>query len=280
MDRPGDRLFAGQVTFDYGSQTVLLTGASSGIGAAFAHALAARGSNLVLVARGADRLTSLADELRRGTNARIDVIPADLSRPGVAAELHKAIADRGINVTSLINNAALGSFGLFADADPDRLTVELAVDLVAPVRLTATFLPQLLSAGDGFIINLAGVSAYLPAPRMAFYTALKAFILSFTESLWAELRGTGVTAFVISPGATATEFTAGMGPGAEVLTAGPLRTPDNVVTTALRHLERRNPGPTVIDGRRNRLSVLATRLMTRRRTALIAARIFDPSRVR
>ncbi|MFD2419770.1 SDR family NAD(P)-dependent oxidoreductase [Amycolatopsis pigmentata] len=278
MDETVGSSLAGHMTVDYHSQTVLLTGASSGIGAAFARTLAARGSNLVLVARRAERLASMADELRRTTDVRIEAIPADLSRPAVADELHRAVADRGLHVTGLINNAAFGSFALFNGADPGRLVAEIAVDVMAPVHLTAAFLPEMVSAGNGFVINLASVSAYLPSPRMAVYSAAKAFVLSFTESLWTELRGTGVTAFAVLPGATATDFTTGMGPDAGVLTAGRLRTPEGVVTTALNHLERRNPGPTVIDGRSNQLGVLMSRFLSRRRNALMMARVFDPDR--
>jgi len=266
------------MTVDYRAQTVLLTGAGSGIGAAFARALAARGSNLVIVARRAERLASMADELRRTTDARIEAIPADLSHPDAAGELRQAVADRGLHVTSLINNAGFGSFALFTDADPAHLAAEIAVDAMAPVQLTAAFLPQMVDAGNGFIINLASVSAYFPAPRMAVYGATKAFVLSFTESLWTELRGTGLTAFALSPGATATEFTTGMGPDAGVLTAGRLRTPEDVVSTALRHLECRDPGPAVIDGRFNQLGVFMSRFMSRRRSALMMARVFDPGR--
>ncbi|TDQ47231.1 SDR family NAD(P)-dependent oxidoreductase [Actinorugispora endophytica] len=266
------------MTVDYRAQTVLLTGASSGIGAAFAKALAARGSNLVIVARRAERLASMADELRRTTDARIEAIPADLSHPAAAHELHQAVADRGIQVTSLINSAGFGSFALFPGADPGRLTAEIAVHAMAPVQLTAAFLPQMVNAGNGFVINLASVSAYLPSPRMAVYSATKAFVLSFTESLWTELRGTGLTVFAVSPGATATDFTTGMGPDAEVLTAGRLRTPEDVVTTTLRHLERRSPGPTVIDGNLNKLGVFTSRFMSRRRNALMMARVFAPDR--
>ncbi|MDP9794383.1 short-subunit dehydrogenase [Catenuloplanes nepalensis] len=261
------------MTVDYHAQTVLLTGAGSGIGAAFARALAARGANLVLVARRADRLTALADELRR--TVRVEVFALDLSAPDAASELLRATADRDIRVTSLINNAGVGSFALFADAAPGWLATEIAVDVVAPVQLTAAFLPQL----NGFIINVAGVTGYLPSPRMAVYSAAKAFMLSFTESLWTELRGTGLTVFAVAPGGTRTEFTTGMGTDAAVLTSGRLRTPDDVVTTALRHLDRRDPGPAVVDGAANRLTLTLTRFMTRRRTATMMSRIFDPARL-
>ena len=266
------------MTVDYRSHTVLITGASSGIGAAFARALARRGSNLVLVARRTGRLEALAQELRRSTQARIEVIPTDLGSAEAAAELRRATTERGIRVTGLINNAAFGSFALFADSDAEQLAAEIAVAVTAPVQLTSAFLPPMVSAGHGFIINLASVSAYLPSPRMAVYSAAKAFVLSFTESLWTELRGTGITAFAVAPGATATDFTTGMGPDARVLTAGALRTPDDVVATALRHLESSSPGPTVVDGRANHLSVLISRFLSRRQSASIAAHIFDPDR--
>ncbi|MFV2087955.1 SDR family NAD(P)-dependent oxidoreductase [Micromonospora sp. LOL_021] len=263
---------------DYRSQTVLLTGASSGIGAAFARTLAGRGANLVLVARRADRLASIADELRRTADVRIEVVPVDLSSPAAPTEIRRVVADRGVEVTSLINNAAIGSFALFADVDPNQSTAEVAVDVMAPVALTAAFMPQLTGAGNGFIINLASVSGYFPTPRMAVYSAAKAFMLSFTESLWTELRGTGLTVFAVAPGATGTDFTAGMGPDAAVLTAGKVRAAEDVVATALRHLERRDPGPIVVDGGGNRLGVLVSRFVSRRRAALMMARVFDPAR--
>lgn len=266
------------MTVDYRSQTVLLTGASSGIGAAFAAALAARGSNLVLVARRAERLASMADELRSTYGVRVEAIPFDLSRPDVGSELYKAVADRGVEVTSLINNAAFGTFAPFAETDPGRLAAEIAVDVAAPVQLTAAFMPHMLNAANSFVINVASVSAYFPSPRMAVYSAAKAFVLSFSESLWTELRGTGVTAFAVCPGATDTEFTTGMGPEASVLTSGRTRTSEDVVATALAHLERRNPGPTVVDGRSNQLGVLMSRLLSRRRSAMTMERVFDPDR--
>ncbi|WP_433531680.1 SDR family NAD(P)-dependent oxidoreductase [Micromonospora sp. CA-263727] len=266
------------MTIDYHAQTVLLTGASSGIGAVFATALAARGSDLVLVARRAERLTQAADELHRTYGVRVEAIPLDLARPAAAAELREAVADRGVAVTALINNAGFGTFARFAEADTGRLAAEIAVDVAAPVQLTAAFMPQMLSAGNGFIINVASVSAYFPSPRMAVYSAAKAFVLSFTESLWTELRGTGLTVFAVCPGATTTDFTTEMGTGASVLTSGRTRTPEDVVATAMAHLERRDPGPSVIDGRSNQLGVIMSRFLSRRSSAVMMERVFDPDR--
>jgi uncharacterized protein len=265
------------MTFAYHSQTALLTGASSGIGRSLAVALAARGANLVLVARRADRLESLATELRKRHGVTVHVIPFDLSAPSAGADLRDAAAQRGIRVTSLINNAGFGSFGPFADQDPDRLAREVAVNVSAPVQLTAAFLPQILTAGRGFIINVASMAAYAPSPRRAVYGATKTFVLTFTEALWAELRGTGVTVFALSPGATSTEFNQVV--GTDDATAGVrMRAPEDVVATALTHLDRRDPGPSIIDGRGNRLSANVVRVLTRRATVTLMGRITDPSR--
>lgn len=270
------RMVSGMV-IAYTAQTVLITGASSGIGRSFAIALAARGADLVLVARRADRLESLATELRDRHGVTVHTFPFDLSAPSAAADLRDAAAQRGIHVTSLVNNAGFGSFGPFTEADPEHLAREIAVDVSAPVQLTAAFLPQILTAGGGFVINVASMAAYAPSPRMAVYGAAKAFVLSFTEALWAELRGTGVTVFALSPGATSTEFNQVV--GTDDATAGArMRTPEAVVATALDHLDRRDPAPSVIDGRGNRLSVNAVRILTRRATVSLMGRITDPSR--
>jgi short-subunit dehydrogenase len=263
--------------FDYHSQTVLLTGASSGIGASFAAALASRGANVVLVARRADRLRSLADELHRAHGVQVEAIPFDLASPDVGRELREAVSARGIAITSLINNAGFGTFGPFSNEDIDRLAQEVAVDVSAPVQLTAALLPQILEADNGFLVNVASMAAYFPTPRMAVYGAAKAFVLSFTESLWAELRNTGVTVFALSPGATSTEFNAVVGSD-EATSGAKMRTPEEVVNTALAHIERRNPGPSVIDGAANRIAASASRLSSRRLSVTMMARVTAPRR--
>ncbi|WP_229067491.1 SDR family oxidoreductase [Actinoplanes sp. DH11] len=261
---------------DYCGHTVIVTGASSGIGASFARSLAARGSNLILVARRVDRLEALAGELEKAHGITATVIALDLTSPTAGRDLKAAADAAGVRATSLINNAGFGTFGDFIDEDPARLAQEIAVDVSAPVQLSAAFLPDIIAAG-GFLINVASMAAYAPTPRMAVYGAAKAFVLSFTESLWAELRGTGVTTFVLSPGATSTEFNAVV--GTDDATAGAkMRTPEDVVTTALAHLESRNPGPSVIDGATNRAAVSLMRLISRRSTAKMMHRMTDPAR--
>lgn len=267
------------MSIHYPSQTVLITGASSGIGRAFATALAARGASLVLVARRRDRLDALATDLRRAYGVGVEVIPADLAAPTAAEHIRRAALDRGVRVTSLVNNAGFGTFGAFTEADTGRLADELAVDVSAPVALSSIFLPDLRDHGDGFLINVASMAGYVPTPRMAVYGAAKGFVLSFTEALWMELRGTGVTAFALSPGATATEFNAAA--GTDDATAGArMRTPEQVVETALAHLARRDPGPSVIDGATNRAAAFLVRLMPRRTAVTLMERISDPTRRR
>ncbi len=262
---------------DYRNQTVLITGASSGIGASFARALAARGSDLVLVARRRDRLDALAAELEDAHGVTVTAITQDLGSPSVGNELASAVAAAGLYLTGVINNAGFGTFGDFIEEDPDRLAQEIAVDVSAPVQVSSAFLPAMLQAGEGFLINVASMAAYTPTPRMAVYGAAKAFVLSFTESLWAETRASGVTVFALSPGATSTEFNAVV--GTDDATAGArTRTANDVVNTALTHLERRNPGPSVIDGSSNRLGANVSRMMSRRATATMMHRLTDPAR--
>jgi len=262
---------------DYQSHTVLITGASSGIGASFARTLAARGSDLVLVARRRDRLEALAAELNDAHRVTVTTITQDLGSPSVGNELSSAVAAAGLRITGVINNAGFGTFGDFVAEDASRLAQEVAVDISAPVQISSVFLPKMVEAGEGFLINVASMAAYTPTPRMAVYGAAKAFVLSFTESLWAETRASGVTVFALSPGATNTEFNAVV--GTDDATAGArMRTADDVVATALTHLELPNPGPSVIDGSANRLSANISRVLSRRRTATMMHRLTDPTR--
>lgn len=264
---------------DFRNQTVLVTGASSGIGAAFARALAALGSDLILVARRRDRLDALAAELERAHGVTVTAMSQDLASPSAGIDLSSQVDAAGLRVTGVINNAGFGTFGDFVAEDPQRLDEEIAVDVSAPVRISLAFLPGLVNAGEGFLINVASLAAYVPTPRMALYGATKAFVLNFTEAVWAETRGTGVTVFALSPGATSTEFNAVVGTD-DATSGARMRTADDVVATALAHLQRPNPGPSVVDGLSNRISANIGRLLTRRGAATLMHRITDPARRR
>jgi uncharacterized protein len=240
---------------DFSKQTVLVTGASSGIGAEFARQLAARGSSLVLVARRKDRLEELAGELRaRGVTAH--VVAADLAQPGIGQRLAEEVA--GFGVTSLVNNAGFANFGPFHEEDPERLRQEVAVDVNAVVEISRAFIEPLRANGHGFLVNVASMAAYQATPWSSVYGATKAFVVSFTEGLWVESRGTGLRVMALSPGATRTEFFEVVGSD-EMAGGGRMQTAGEVVATAMRALDRRVTPVGVISGRMNRVMAFAGR---------------------
>ncbi|MCC8337900.1 SDR family oxidoreductase [Streptomyces sp. R1] len=255
---------------DFSGQTTIVTGASSGIGAAFARELARRGSDVVLVARRRDRLEDLASELRaRHHGVRATVAPLDLSEPGAGRRLAAELAGQGIRVDGLVNNAGFGTNGAFHREDPDRLTDEINVDVANLVDLTRAFIEPLRDSGRGILVNVASAAAYTPVPDMAVYAACKAFVLNFTEALWYESRGTGLRVLSLAPGLTRTEFFDRFEGGAY---QGSYETPEQVVATAMRTLDR-GRRPSVPSGRMNAVMVSLPRLFTRRRTVLIGGRI-------
>ena len=183
----------------------LVTGASSGIGADLARELARDGHDLVLSARRIEPMQALAAELE-GHGVGAVVIPADLSKPGAAAELADAVEGRGLQIDVLINNAGLGALGRFDQIDPLRISEMLQVNVVALTELTRRLLPGMVARRRGKIMLVASTASFQPGPRMAVYFATKAYVLSLGEALAYELRGTGVTVTTLCPGATATDF--------------------------------------------------------------------------
>ncbi|WP_409461918.1 SDR family NAD(P)-dependent oxidoreductase [Amycolatopsis sp. GA6-003] len=256
---------------DHQGALTLVTGASSGIGAEFARQLARRGSDLVLVARRADRLEALAAELKAAHGVTVTVLACDLTAPNAVAHVAAELRERGLRPTGLVNNAGFGTNAPFAQEKPEQLRTEIALDVQAVVELTRTFIEDLRAADRGVLINVASMAAYTPVPWMAVYGAAKAFVLSFTEALWYEYRGTGLRVLALSPGATGTEFfdTA----GAEAASGRRLQTPRQVVETALRALDRRNPPPSIAVGRANRLMLGLGRLASRKRSVMLMGRL-------
>ncbi len=163
-----------------------------GIGAAFAHALASSGANLILVARSQDKPSTLASELADKHHIRAEVLSADLSRPGAGHALFEAVQQRGLSVDILINNAGFGTRGPFENFDAEREQQEVMLNIAAVVDLTHSFLPAMSARRSGSIINVASTAGFQPWPYMAVYGASKAFVLSFSEALWAEYCGKGV----------------------------------------------------------------------------------------
>lgn len=186
-------------------RAALVTGASQGIGADLARELSARGHRVVLVARSEDRLRSLADELvARGGQA--DVLTADLADRAARASLVDRVAGLGVTVDVLVNNAGFSTMGRVSQADPEAEMMMVEVDVVAVVDLCTRLLPGMVERGRGAILNVASTAAFQPLPGQAGYGAGKAFVLSYTQSLVGELKGSGVTATALCPGPVDTGF--------------------------------------------------------------------------
>jgi short-subunit dehydrogenase len=234
---------------DYTKTTALVTGASSGVGARFAADLAARGADLVVVARRRARLDDLARELEAEHGVAVTTIALDLAEPSPGVAIRRELAARGITISMLVNNAGLGESTPLLAADPRAVHDQIAVNIAALVDLTREFLPDLIASGRGVLINVASMAAWQPIPGLAVYAASKTFVHRFTSAVAYEVRDQPVKVFTLVPGATRTEFweTAGM-----VETGTAFETPADVVATALRALERRRTPLTAVSGASNR----------------------------
>jgi short-subunit dehydrogenase len=240
-------------------ERALVTGASGGFGLEFARLLAADGYDLILVARSRDRLEAVADELRGGHDITVRVIAQDLAVVNAARAVFEQVAE----VDVLINNAGFASHGAFAQLDERRILEELNLDIVALTQLTRLYLPQMLRRGHGKILNVASTAAYVPGPFMAVYYAAKAYVLSFSQALTEELRGTGVSVTCVNPGATATGFQERAGMQRSMLARLPLGNAAKVARAGYRAMQRGDdvvvPGPVS-----NWLVPLARRWLPRR----------------
>lgn len=239
--------------------TTLITGASSGIGAAFARKLAARGRNVLLVARSEDKLITLCNELGRLSGIRAQYLAVDLLQPAAPAQLFEETRKREIEIDMLINNAGFGSMGDFVKLDLDRELDVIELNVKSLVELTGRFLAPMRERKQGTIINVASTAGFQAVPFMATYSATKAFVLSFSEALWEENRRHGVHVMALCPGVTETNFFA-----AARMERPPMRlmqTPEEVVEAALRGLARRKGS--VISGWTNWIAVEAERLVPR-----------------
>ncbi|MBA3326910.1 MAG: SDR family oxidoreductase [Solirubrobacterales bacterium] len=186
--------------------TVLITGASSGIGEQLARQLAAAGHGLTLVARRQERLERLAAELRTQHDVEVAVHAADLGDAAARAKLVATLDASGRFVAGVCNNAGFGSFGDFAELPLERETEMVRVNVLAVHELTGAFLRPMIERGEGAILNVASTAAFQPLPTAATYAATKAFVLAFSEALHAELAGTGVSCTALCPGPVPTEF--------------------------------------------------------------------------
>ena len=187
-------------------ETVLITGASSGIGLELAKCFAADGCRLVLVARNQDALEKLAEKLRLKNKIEAVVLPADLSRPETPTQIFEKLSVQKISVDVLVNNAGFGAHGAFVELPLSRQLEMLQVNIAALTELTGLFLSGMIQRKRGGILNVGSVAGFMPGPGMTVYHATKAYVLSFTEALAEELRGTGLKVSVLCPGPTESNF--------------------------------------------------------------------------
>jgi len=248
--------------------TTLITGASSGIGEAFARKLAKRGRNVLLVARSEEKLIALCNELGRVSGVRAQYIVMDLTEPDAAVRLIEETHKRDLQIEMLVNNAGFGSMGDFSKLD---LATELEIidlNIKSLVELTHRFLGPMRERRQGTIVNVASTAAFQGVPFMATYAATKAFVLSFSEAIGEENRAHGIRVLALCPGVTDTNFFA-----ASKIDRPPMRTvqtPEEVVSAALRGLAR---GKTVvISGWANWFVVEAERVVPRSVVTKVAAK--------
>lgn len=240
--------------------TTLITGASSGIGESFARKLAARGHNLLLVARSEDKLITLCNELGRSQRIRAQFVAMDLAERDAPQQLFDETVKRDLQIDFLINNAGFGSMGDFARLDRENELKMIDLNVRALVDLTYRFLTPMRERQSGRIINVASTAGFQPVPFMATYAATKAFVLSFTEALWEENRTHGIRIMALCPGVTDTNFFE-----ASRMNRPPARTsqtPDQVVDTALRAFKRGKSS--VISGWTNLVMTESERVLPRK----------------
>ncbi len=252
-------------------KTVLITGASSGIGLELAKLFARDGYHLVLVARSRDALLYVAGMLKETHNVSATVIPTDLSRTSAPTELVAELTSRQLHIDVLVNNAGFGTYGPFAKTNVAAELELMQVNIVSLTHLAKLLLPEMLRKRDGKILNVASTAAFQPGPLMAVYYASKAYVLSLSEALANELRGSGVSVTALCPGPTPTGFQKRSGMHTSKLMQGNMIGTATVAQEGYRGLM---DGKTiVIPGFRNRLLAFVVRLMPRKLVTRIVRRI-------
>ncbi len=251
----------------------LITGASGGIGEFFARALAARGRNLLLVARSAEKLRQLASELHAEHGVRAEAIPADLSKRRAASDLFATLQGGNFQVDLLINNAAFGARGEFWKLPLDRQQAMARLNIHTLVELTYLLLPGMIERRGGGIINVSSTASFQPLAYTSTYAATKAFVTSFTMGLAEEVRPYGIRMVTLCPGGTKTNFFVAGEYGMRNIPGG-MQAPEEVVETALDTLER--GGGLAVPRLLNKFSIFIQRAISRERVAQFGARFFRP----
>jgi uncharacterized protein len=259
---------------DYKGKWALITGASSGIGEAFAQELAQKGANLVLVARRKDRLMTLANELSQKYSIKTDVISFDLAQVQAPYELFDAVEKRGYPIHILVNNAGVGVYGDLHKTDVKKNEQLIILNVFAPAIISQLFLSRMVKEKYGVIINVASTAAFVPTPYMSNYGASKAYLLSFTEALWAEHQNDGIRVLAVCPGPVETEFFEVM--GNKMTSLGKRDTPETVAKGALQALDKNKSY--IIPGMiKNYLFAQMGRLSTRKFVAKAGEKFLRPT---
>ncbi len=260
-----------------GTGWAVVTGASSGLGAIFADQLAQRGLSLVLAGRDHARLSAVAQRVGQiAPDVDVELVVGDLGADAGVDALVARLDGRVIDV--LVNNAGFGTYGPFVEIDAEREHELLAVNVDALVRLTHAVLPGMLARGRGGILNVASTIAFQPGPYQATYGASKAFVLSLSQALWAETRGSGVTVTALCPGPTRTGFVDALGSDvSHTAVYRHLAAPEPVVAAGLRALDRGHA--VVVPGWRNRVTSTGGRLTPGWLSALVTGRMLRPAEV-
>lgn len=242
--------------------TALVTGASSGLGRDISRELARRGADLVLVARRADRLTEVKLGIESACHISAETISLDLSRPTAPEELCAELDRLGKEIDILVNNAGFGAYGRFLETELRVQEKMLSIDVLAPVRLTYLLGRRMVERGTGWIMQVASIGSFQPSPTFAAYSAAKSFILSWSEALDFELRGSGVSCTAVCPGVTDTEFHEHTGQKRTWYQRMVMMRSSTVAAIAVRAMLRRRM--TIVPGFRNAVTVWVVRLFPRR----------------
>jgi uncharacterized protein len=256
------------------AKTALVTGASGGIGKSIAELLAKDGVNLIIAARSLDRLEAIAADWQARYGIVVTPIQCDLAQTGGAQKLFDAVAGRGLRIDYLVNNAGVGVFGLFRASSLDEVVGMLTLNMISLTALTKLFLEQIVAA-RGKIMNVASMAGFVPGPYMANYFATKAYVLSFSQALEYELRGTGVTVTTLCPGVTQSGFfdSAQMNQSGLVKNFK-LPTSDEVALAGYRAMQRGRG--VYVAGLLNRLVVFGVRFVPRGLVTKISALVSAP----
>jgi short-subunit dehydrogenase len=258
-----------------GTGRTLITGSSTGIGAALAEVFAAHGHDLILVARNREKLQSRATELEQKFKVKVAWFTEDLADPGGPARVQRAVSAEGLDVDNLVNNAGVGLYGQFVGTDLDAERKMIQLNITSLVELTKRFLPSMVQKQRGRILNVASTAAFVPGPWMSIYYATKAFVLSFSEAINYELSPKGITVTTLCPGPTESEFKVRAGSQRSRLFEALVMDAPTVARVGYDGMM--NGKAVVIPGLRNKLVPISARLAPRSLVAMMSYRAARPS---